>query len=63
MATEDEISESIQGQFAGAVKRWDSNDVLDDEQVDAYAGKAAEMFAATLISRCSQYQQDELMED
>lgn len=62
MTNKDEIAEDAHGRFAGAVKQFDTNDVLNDEQIDAYATAAAEAFAEQVVDRCSDYQIDELTE-
>ena len=57
-----ELAEGVRGRFAGAIKQYDTDDVLTEEHIDEAAEKAAEMFASTAVSRWSQFTLDELTE-
>lgn len=62
MTASNEIADGVQGQFEGAIRRFDTDDVLSDDQIELYAEKAAAMFAAAVVSRASQQQIEALTE-
>lgn len=58
-----DFSEAVQGQFEGAIRRFDAADALTDEEVETFAANAADMFESSALSRLSNERIEALASD